>query len=68
MLSPGTSHVGHAAKNMLRRKNGAQQKTNVKNTTPNTLVAFCSVITALADSVFLFPLFAKNLEKIIYVK
>lgn len=34
---------------MFSMKNGDQQSTNVKNTRPSTLVAFCSVATALAD-------------------
>lgn len=36
------SHSGHNAGTILRRKNGAHRTTNVKNTTPKTLVAFCS--------------------------
>jgi hypothetical protein len=32
----GTWHLGHAAKSMLRMKNGLQQRTNVKKTSPRT--------------------------------
>lgn len=37
-----SSHVRHNDGNRLSTKNGAHNITNVKNTTPSTLVAFCS--------------------------
>jgi hypothetical protein len=49
---------------MLRMKKGAQQRTKVKKTKPNTLDAFCSVATAFAASERLLFLPAKNLEEI----
>lgn len=59
----GTWHVGHAAKSMFNIKNGAQHRTNVKNTRPNTLDAFCSVTTELAAMFFRFTLPASNLQE-----
>lgn len=61
-MCPGTGHVGHAAKKMLSRKNGAQHNTNVKNTNPRTLLAFCSVATAFAAMDLFFVRPARNLE------
>lgn len=58
----GTWHSGQAAKMIFNMKNGAQQNTNVKKTSPRTFVAFCSVATEFADSVGLF-LVDKNLKK-----
>lgn len=61
-ILPGTLHSGQAAKIIFNMKNGAQQNTNVKKTSPRTLVAFCSVATEFADSVCLF-LVERNLKK-----
>lgn len=68
--SLGTLQSGQTAKNILRMKNGDQQRTNVKKTMPRTLEAFCSVATALADMCFRFTLLASNLKikKIILIK
>lgn len=60
---PGTIHPGHEANNMLSRKNGAQHRTNVKNTNPSTFVAFCSLATAFADNDLSFLRLARNLSK-----
>lgn len=60
-LLPGTMQAGHDANKMLRRKNGAQHKTNVKKTNPSTLVAFCSLATAFADKERPFLRFVRNL-------
>lgn len=49
---------------MLSRKNGAQHNTNVKNTNPRTLLAFCSVATAFAVKDLFFIRLARNLEEI----
>lgn len=58
----GHSSFGHTANKMFNRKNGDQHNTNVKNTTPNTLLAFCSVRTALAAAkLWRFCLLARNL-------
>lgn len=57
----GTEHSGQAAKKIFRRKNGAQHRTNVKKTKPNTLLAFCSVATAFAAMDLLLVLPARNL-------
>lgn len=65
---PGTIQAGHAANNILSRKNGAQQSTNVKKTSPRTLVAFCSFATALAERDRPFLRFAKNLEQRLMVR
>ena len=52
--------MGQAAKMMFSMKNGDQQRTKVKKTKPSTLVAFCSVATALADKLLrLLRLFRK---------
>ena len=59
---PGTEHSGQAAKKMFKRKNGAQHRTNVKKTKPNTLLAFCSVATAFAVNDLLFVRPARNLR------
>jgi hypothetical protein len=45
-------------------KKGAQQRTKVKKTKPNTLDAFCSVATAFAAIERRLFLPAKNLEEI----
>lgn len=59
----GQSAFGHTANTMFNKKNGDQHSTNVKNTTPNTLLAFCSVLTALAAAkLWRFCLLARNLE------
>lgn len=55
---------GQIANTIFRRKNGAQHKTNEKNTRPSTLLAFCSVRTAfvtVATFCLLF-LLGKNLK------
>jgi hypothetical protein len=44
-------------------KKGAQHRTKVKKTKPNTLDAFCSVATAFAANERLLFLPAKNLEE-----
>lgn len=63
----GTLHCGASqqANDTLSRKNGDQQKTKVKNTTPKTLVAFCSVRTAFAATASFWRLFrfARNLRR-----
>lgn len=59
----GQSAFGHTANTMFNKKNGDQHSTNVKNTTPNTLLAFCSVLTALAAAkLWRFCRLARNLE------
>lgn len=60
---PGTIQAGHAANKMFSKKNGAQHSTNVKNTRPRTLVAFCSFATAFAERDLPFLRLARNLEQ-----
>lgn len=59
----GQSSFGQTANRIFNKKNGDQHNTNVKNTTPSTLLAFCSVLTAFAAAkLWRFCLFARNLE------
>lgn len=59
----GTWHLGHAANKILRMKNGLQQRTNVKKTSPKTYscptmdrqsekekIELCSLVRNILDS------------------